>query len=265
MSDLAQLQGAFQAYITQHDPAMLEHVVSTPAATAEQRLEIYAEAYRLRLLETLETDFPGLHGLLGDVQFEQLGRAYIDACASQHASIRWYGGRLSDFLRDRSPYREQPALAELARFEWAQGEVFDAADATPMGIAALQGIAAQDWAELSVQVHPSTRLLNLSWNVPVVWQALDADEAPPPLSAAERPVAWLMWRRELRPHWRSLQPDEAWALQQALAGGSFGVICEGLQTWLEVEQIPLRAAGFIKQWVSDELVVELGLSSKAAS
>jgi hypothetical protein len=257
MSDLWRLQHAFQAYIRERDPAMLAHVVSTPAATAEQRLEIYAEAYRLRLLEVLETDFPGLHGLLGDQQFEQLGRAYIDACPSRHASIRWYGGRLADYLRDQPPYSQQPALAELARFEWTQGEVFDAPDAPPASLDDLQAIPPEHWADLSVQLHPCMRILDLSWNVPVVWQALDAEEVPPQLSTAEAPVAWLMWRFELQPHWRSLQADEAWALNRAGAGDSFGTICEGLQEWLEVAQIPLRAAGFIKQWVNDGLVVEI--------
>lgn len=257
MSDLREVQNAFQAYIKERDPAMLEHVVSTPAATAQQRLEIYAEAYRLRLLETLQVDFPGLHGLLGDTQFEQLGRAYIDACPSRHASIRWYGARLADFLGQQVPYSEQPALAELARFEWTQGEVFDAPDAPPVGMDALQAIAPRQWGDLNVQVHPSARVLHLSWNVPVVWQALDAGNTPPALSAAETPTAWLMWRRELQPHWRSLQADEAWALAQAADGGSFGDICEGLQAWLDSAEIALRAAGFIKQWVTDELLVEI--------
>jgi hypothetical protein len=256
-SDLRRLQQAFQAYIRERDPDMLEHVVSTPTATAEQRLEIYAEAYRLRLLEVLETDFPGLHGLLGDQQFEALGRAYIDACPSRHASVRWFGGRLADYLREQPPYSQQPALAELARFEWAQDEVFDAPDAVPASLDDLQAVAPEHWADLRVRLHPSKRILDLSWNVPVVWQALDAEQVPPPLSAADLPVAWLMWRRELQPHWRSLQPDEVWALAQAGDGGSFGTICEGLQAWLDVAQIPLRAAGFIKQWVSDGLVVEI--------
>ncbi|MDH3712467.1 MAG: DNA-binding domain-containing protein [Gammaproteobacteria bacterium] len=257
MSDLQRLQHAFAAYIRERDPQMLEHVVSTPAATAEQRLEIYAEAYRLRLLEVLGTDFPGLHGMLGDQQFEQLGRAYIDACPSRHASIRWYGGRLADYLREQPPYNAQPALAELARFEWTQGEVFDAPEAPSVSIDALQAIAPEHWADLGVRLHPSMRVLELLWNVPVVWQALDAGQVPPPLSVAEAPMVWLMWRLEQQPHWRSLQADEAWALNQAGAGGSFGAICEGLQDWLEVAQIPLRGAGFIKQWVSDGLVVEI--------
>lgn len=257
MSELERLQKAFQAYVLQRDPAMLAHVVSTPAASAEQRLEIYAQAYRLRLLEALATDFPGLHGLLGDTQFEQLGRAYIDACPSRHKSLRWYGRDLADFLSSRDPYREQPVLAELARFEWAQGEVFDGPGEVPVELDALQAIAPERWADLRVKLQPGTRTLSLSWNVPAVWQALDAEQVPPALSCSPAPVIWLMWRRELQPHWRSLTADEAWAIEQAAAGECFGAVCEGLQAWLEVDQIALRAAGFIKQWVSDGLVTTL--------
>lgn len=257
MTELSRLQGAFQAYIRERDPAMLEHVVSTPGASAQQRLEIYAQAYRLRLLETLATDFPGLHTLLGDAQFEQLGRDYIDAHPSRHPSIRWFGEGLEAFLSEHSPYREQPALAELARFEWAQGEAFDGAEAATVDIEALAAIAPERWSDLKVELHPALQLLELRWNVAVVWQSLDAGEQPPALSAAPAPVTWLMWRQALQPHWRSLSDEEVWALRQALAGATFGAVCEGLQRWLTAEEIPLRAAGFIKQWVSDGLVVAI--------
>ena len=75
---------------------------------------------------------------------------------------------------------------------------------------------------------------------------------------AEYPQRWLLWRQQLKTHWRSLDVHEAWALEQAAAGESFADICEGLLEWVDAEQVALVAAGFLRQWISDQLVTDLG-------
>ncbi len=37
----------------------------------------------------------------------------------------------------------------------------------------------------------------------------------PDKQRAEFPQRWLLWRREFKTHWRSLEVHEAWALEQA--------------------------------------------------
>src|SRR5579871_673370 len=105
---------------------MQGQVVSNARAGAEERVRVYVEGYRLRLLEVLGDNYTGLHSLLGDEQFDEMGRAYIDAHPSTHPSVRWFSRHLEIFLKDTSPYDEHPYLAEMAAFEWAQGLVFDA-------------------------------------------------------------------------------------------------------------------------------------------
>jgi len=63
-------------------------------------------------------------------------------------------------------------------------EVFDAADAAPIGIAALAHKAPDDWAALRFAFHPSVRVLSLAWNAP-----LSEDEAPAHAAAFLR--AWI--------------------------------------------------------------------------
>ena len=125
MNRLRRLQEDFQLHVlvpgerteTQTATKMETQVVSTAGAPAAERLDIYVAAYRLRLLEALATDFSGLHTLTGDEQFDQLGRAYIDACPSHHFSLRWYGHGVAEFLQRTPPYAEYPVLAEMAEFE----------------------------------------------------------------------------------------------------------------------------------------------------
>ena len=128
MSRLRALQQDFQHYVLLPDGRMDNQVGASAQASAQERLGIYANAYRLRLLEALDTDFPGLHTLVGDEEFDRLGRAYIDAHPSQHFSLRWYGHQVAAFLRATPPYADHPVLAEMAQFEWAMSLAFDADD-----------------------------------------------------------------------------------------------------------------------------------------
>ena len=57
--------------------------------------------------------------------------------------------------------------------------------------------------------------------------------------------------------WRSLDVHEAWAIEQATRGVNFAEICEGLLEWVDEQQVALAAAGFLKQWVSDQLLLRV--------
>ena len=126
---------------------MLAQVSADARPSAAARLAIYANGYRLRLLEALDTDFSALHTLAGDELFEQIGRAYIDAHPSEHFSIRYFGQHLSAFLAQTAPYTETPVLAEMAALEWALTLAFDAADDPVLTEASLAMLPAESWPE----------------------------------------------------------------------------------------------------------------------
>ena len=65
MSQLEQLQADFQAGIINEDHSMFKtRVVDDDIVGAAKRLSIYADAYRLRIIEALSTAYPKLHMLL---------------------------------------------------------------------------------------------------------------------------------------------------------------------------------------------------------
>jgi hypothetical protein len=74
---------------------------------------------------------------------------------------------------------------------------------------------------------------------------------------AEPPVSWLIWRRDLSPHFRSLSPPEARALRAARDGEAFPVICEGLCEWIAPEEAAGAAAAWLRTWVDDQLIASL--------
>jgi hypothetical protein len=254
---LRALQRDFQSALMAGSTGINPQLVSTPEAGAARRLDIYVQAYRLRLLDALEGDYGKLAACVGDAQFEALGYVYITRYPSQHPSLRWLGRHMADFLATTRPWSGQPLLAEMAAFEWAQGEVFDAPDATPLSLAAIAAIPPESWAGLRLRAHPALRRLDLTWNVPAIWLALDNDTEPPAPRAGDVPSGWLMWRQDLDIHWRSLSADESWAIDAWRSGACFAELCEGLCEWLDTGQVAAHAATLLKGWISAGLVTAL--------
>jgi hypothetical protein len=254
---LRQLQNDLQCHLLGEDSAIAEAIVNAPPLAVAERLGIYRDAYRVRLIEALDDTYPVLHALLGDEVFTALGEEFVAAHPSVHRSIRWYGRELSAFLGQRPPYAEQPILAEVALLEWTLSEVFDAADADPKSRAALSAIDATAWSELRFEFHPSLRRLHLLWNTATVWQAMSRQEAPPEPARAESSVPWLLWRQNLQNYFRSMPADEAVALNCALGGHTFGETCEALADYLPVDEIPLRAAGLLGVWADSGIIVDI--------
>jgi hypothetical protein len=228
--------------------------------SAEERLAIYANGYRLRLLEALGTDFPSLHTVLGDDDFDAMGRSYIAAHPSPYFSLRWFGDRLSEFLRATAPYSQYPVFAEMATFEWAKSDAFDAADGTVANISDMAAIPPDVWPSLRFVPHPSLRRLDLRWNVPTVWKEIDAGREPPELVESDYPIAWMIWRQDLLTYFRSLNVDEAWALDALQRGETFADICEGLTEWIDAQNVAVHAVGLLKQWLIDGLISEIRIT-----
>lgn len=164
-----------------------------------------------------DADIPPLPELLGDEASRALRLAYLEA----YPSVRWFGPHLERLLRQVHPYRDPPELAELAAFEWAQGEVTDAADGPATGVEALAALAPacwpRIWPRMRMVFHPALRRLDLACNVRALWQAMRAGATPPPLARADPPVPWLLWRRGIEVHGRSLADDERWATDGLVA------------------------------------------------
>jgi len=254
---LRQLQRELQNDLLGEPSSIAEAIADAPPLSVADRLGIYRNAYRVRLIEALDDTYPVLHALLGDEVFVALGEEFVSAHPSVHRSIRWYGSELSEFLGQCPPYAEQPILAELASLEWTLTEVFDAADAEPKPRAALSAVDASAWSELQFEFHPSLRRLHLHWNTAAVWQSMSREETPPDPVCAEHSVPWLLWRQNLQNYFRSLAADEAAALDAALRGANFGEICEALAEWLPDDEIPLRAAGLLGTWADSGIIVDI--------
>ena len=262
MNPLLNLQNVFQSYLLRGDNTMLKRVNGSEKVSAQQRLTIYYDAYRLRLLEALDSNYPVLHTWIGDKAFRSLGLAYIEAYPSKHFSIRYFGHRLPEFLSTADSYRDKPYVSEMALLEWALSEAFDAPDCPVMTPDKIVAVPPDDWADMRFQLHASMRLVKLRWNVPMIWKAIKAEQAPEKPKPEEWPIAWLVWRQDLITYFRSLSVDEIWALDAAQTGHSFADLCEGLCEWIDAQNVAQHAAGYLKQWAGDGLISAIRLAGR---
>lgn len=251
---LSNLQSDFQQYLLTGEGAFVDSIVGDARVDAATRASIYYEAYRLRLAEALETDFDALRAYLGEEDYDDLCRDYVSAHVSDHYSIRHYGRHMARFLGETAPWRDEPFLADLAAFEWAMVDTFDAADAPLATAADMSSISPERWPALTFSLHPSLQRINLAWNAPAIWNAVDRKEPIPATAKAEHPIGWMLWRHDLKIYFRSLSVDQALMLDALRAGHTFAEVCEGLTEWIDARHVALHAAGLLKQWLEDGLV-----------
>jgi hypothetical protein len=148
---------------------------STAAAAAEiakpndrltsfERLEIYNRMYWFRVLDSLYEDCPGLRAVLGDAKFIRMAEAYLQKYPSRSFTLRNLPSRLEKFLREEPKWtRPHTKLClNLARFEWAQVEVYDGA-ALPLFTA--DHLRGANPAKLRLALQPYLQLLMLDYPV----------------------------------------------------------------------------------------------------
>jgi len=270
---LAELQSLFQAAVLTgdaEDGALLDVIAPPREADRPTMMGVYVNAYRLRLAEFLDEDFPALRVLLGDDEFEALVEAYIDENPSRLRNARWYTTRLPEFMQESENWSANALAIGLALFERALTDAYDAADAPALSIETLAEFSPQDWPRLGFTFHPSLRLIEVAAGVLDAYAAATADEQDEeaaradeddegaledrPLDASESETI-AIWRADLDPAYRQLDPDEHLALFEAMAGQSFGDICQLVAFQNEGQSATERLAQFLVTWFSEGLVI----------
>ncbi|MFA5983031.1 MAG: DNA-binding domain-containing protein [Methylococcaceae bacterium] len=254
---LQELQKSFQSAVFKLEAEVPSFIINTAQASAKERFKVYTDAYRLRLIEALLSDYPALLDSLGDAGFDTMARAYIDESPSDQYSIRWFGRNLALFLQQTPPYKTQGGLAELAAFEWALSEAFDALETALVDFSHLAAIEVSTWPGLKLQFHPSLRQLAFEFNIPEVWEASNQKQALPAVTKNDQLQDWIIWRHQLKLLFRLLPEHEAICLKAFMAGNSFSQVCTELCQSLDEDQVVVNVAGFLQAWLRDGWVAEV--------
>ena len=188
-------------------------------------------------LEALQSRLQG-HVLVGDAAALADVASVVPGSATQRLGIyhHAYRARLQETLR----------------------AAFDGLDAPVLALADVAALAPEDWATVVFTPHPTLALITLRCNTLSLWHALDQEAEVPPVEALPSPMDVVVWRFEERPHFRSVLPMEAAALQAMLQGQSFAEICTLLAEVLpEDENAAVLAGGYLRRWIDEGLLTGL--------
>ncbi len=224
-------------------------------ADALSRLDIYASMYFYRLKDALAEDFPNLVAHLGHDRWHDLVTDFLLAHPSTRPSLRWVGEPLPGYLASHPLSGPHPYVPDLAALEWARSDVFQQLDAPPVDRAALGAVPPEAWADLTLLPIPALHVVRSRWNVAALWRRLEDGETVEPGSVEARDQAILVWRQELTARHRSLDEDEARALDALVTRRTFAEVCEAIAgDDGDVEAAAASAAGFLGNWLEEELV-----------
>lgn len=259
MSDLAKLQQEFVAFLqgeASDFPSLISH--QPPVATTT-RLNIYQNAYHMRLRETIDNDHPVLGTYLGDELYDILIEQYIRLFPSKVKSLRHFCDDIPQLLAQQQPFSQHPILAPLASFERILLSAFDAKDSSVISIEHLASLPGDNWPTLTLQFHPSVRIFQESINAVETWQALKGEITPPAPKPRELSLFWLVWRNQDRlTEFRHLPAAELVLLRHFLSGGDFQEGCELLTQYFTVDDVPIHAVQFLKNWLTTGLIKGFG-------
>lgn len=246
---LVSLQGGFQDYILGRGRHALARVESSAALSAERRLDIYHNAYRVRLGELLADTYERVVLYIGEASLDSAARDFIEGNSPASRNLRDYGAAFPAFLAEYFP--DDPEVAELAEMDGRLRNAFDAADGGALRVQDVAAIAPQDWDAAVFALHPTVSFQCFRWNTPAIWQSLNEGVAPPPAKLSPLPSVWLFWRKDLQPHFRSLSGEEYTALRAIDEGRTFGRLCAMLaEEHPELEVAP-RVASWLRAWLDD--------------
>ena len=255
MKTLSALQVNFHEHLLNLPNSIQQEVVDGGRISVEHRLHIYHNAYRVRLLETLQDAFEKTWGYVGDDAFESAALAFIEKTPPHHRNLRWYGEMFPQWLATRFP--EDGDIAELAIIDWQLRRAFDAPDAPRLRVADLASLSTADWDKVGFGFAPSLCVTPVQYNTVSIWQALDRDEAPPTAEKLDDASWLLIWRKGWQPHFRTIQGAEFGAISLLIQGDSFTQMCSGLNELFRERDTAMLAAEMLRTWLTNELIVAL--------
>jgi hypothetical protein len=225
-----------------------------PDVDIDQRLGIYHHAYRARLVEVLADSFAKTRLYMGSDAFEQDAMAFAVRQPPMTRSLSRYGDALPDYLA--SHYPDNPELHELAQLDWDLRTRFDSADAPALTVLMARediGSLASSWLMEAAPLHQSLLLRSITTNVVSVWRAIEADAEVPEVQNFLVAKCLVVWRQALRPHFRTLEGDEAAFMQLLMAGHSINETAH-LLAGSHALSDPQRLGAWLQVWLVDGIL-----------
>jgi len=220
-----------QLSIAREDPRLCILATHLPAP-AVVGMNVYAEAFLLRLEAALAGTFPTLVYILGKAGFKALCKDYLAVHPAVEASIKYAGQSLPRYLANIARSGAEPTdavpqqvLADVAAFEWASSDLIDCRDDAPgLPPSELTHISAAAWEQTRFRFSHALSLIPMAYAVAPVVEAVSNGEVP------TRPIAgschYLFYRQDEAVLYLHLSPPEVACFEHLLNGSTFSDACQ---------------------------------------
>jgi hypothetical protein len=142
-----------------HGPAYLpDNLFTGSAERVLAGMKVHANTISHARLVALEETFPRTRAAIGHDRFNQHSRLFLLEPGVTGQSLPLIGEGFSDYLRERG---EGQGTADLARFEWLWLQAYHAADAEPLALAELAGLAPEALLDIVLLSHPAAIAVHL--------------------------------------------------------------------------------------------------------
>lgn len=141
-----------------------------------KRFAVLRNGYFSGWIDALAATFPVCKRLVGADFFSAMAKRYIQFEPPATPVVADYGETFAAFLSDFEPVRELPYLTDVAELEWAISRAYHAADAMSLELESARSIPTQLWAQVTIFLHPSARLVTSSYPILDIWTTNAFDE-----------------------------------------------------------------------------------------
>jgi hypothetical protein len=233
----------------------LEIIEEAAPLSRHDRLDVYANAYFYRLLESLTNDYKTVHRVLGEETFHDLTAQYLMRFPSRSPNIGDLGEAFPEFIKGYSFPAPFPFLHELAALERAIMECLFTHHLPALDVRSFQTKSEDAWATARFVLDPAVRLMSVQWPVDTLWKCRERSE---PLELPGAP--------ELAPRHLLLYRDDNWvrvsvvdvhswtALHMLRSGMPLGAVCEALSKQWNQRSEDLPVMEWFSSWVASGLV-----------
>jgi len=199
MPSLADSQTRFIACLQKGPAHFPDDLFAESRDRALLGLKAHANTISHARLVALEQAYPKLRAHIGHERFHALSRDYV---GQDHILVCDINGIAADFAHFLADQDCDASTIDLARIEWAWLESYRSAEAEPLALADIAGLAEADLLAFPIAAHPALRLVILAGSLSP--QLAELGETSPhalmiarpqarilfhPLTAAERAVA----------------------------------------------------------------------------
>ncbi|PKA17229.1 DNA-binding domain-containing protein [Leptospira haakeii] len=153
-------------------PLLSDQILPGGKLDANSAIAVYQNGYLARFTEALGEKYETVWKILGDEDFFETAKAFIEDHPSNSYNISNYGVDFPNFLKEN--FSEHPVLAEIAEFELNVFRIFHLSKNSEDHLQ--NSLPQKETEDMNIIFHESVRFLEYSYPVYDLWKTENSED-----------------------------------------------------------------------------------------